>query len=95
MSSKASADRAARPTTGIPVRSAVHQSSAVRALQFPTPVSGSEVPSPKTSQRENVDKNVANDSSSSSDDDAVLDNCIKMAWVRKEDENKPVSLPEN
>ena len=91
MSSKSSKERtAARASTGIPVRSSGHPASAVRALQFPTPVSGSEVASPKVTQRENVDVNDLS-SSSTDDDDAVLHNCIKMAWVKKEDEDKPVS----
>ena len=92
MSSKMS-KVAPRATTGIPVRSSAH-SSAVRALQFPTPVSGSEVASPQTSQRQNIDKNdvVHNSTSSSSDDDAVLDSCIKMAWGSQQDDSKQVRI---
>jgi hypothetical protein len=81
-SSKMSKDRtASKPATGIPVRT----STAARALLFPTPVSGSVVASPKTAPRENVDKGAA-DESSSSDDDAVLDECIKVAWMKSEEE---------
>jgi hypothetical protein len=43
------------------------------------------VASPKTAPRENVDKGAA-DESSSSDDDAVLDECIKVAWMKSEEE---------
>ena len=103
---KMSKDRIpARPVTGIPVRtSGPHSSSsAARAILFPTPVSGSEVASPKTSTRENVVRNenvVANvakngndgsvSTSSSDDDDAVLDKCIKVAWLKNGEENKLV-----